>query len=73
MTQTRDEYLTQAKARALKYLDRGDISSALASMGKDMDEHPEFRGIAAQLMPLALIHITTGDIVGARRWIEGFR
>jgi len=69
----RDEYLAKAKKRALAYLDQGDIASALASMGKDMDEHPEFRGIAAQLMPLGLRHIIDGDLEGARRWIVGFR
>ena len=69
----RDEYLAKAKKRALAYLDRGDIAGALAAMGKDMDEHPEFRGIAAQLMPLGLLHIIEGDSEGARRWIVGFR
>lgn len=69
----RESYLQHAKRRALAYLDRGDVSSALASMMKDLLEHEEFKGIASKLTPLGLSIAIDKNISEARRFIVGFR
>jgi hypothetical protein len=69
----RDEYLASCKRRALEYLDRGDVSNAVASMGSDLMKHDDFRGIAEKLMPLGMMCAMQHDVPGARRFIEGFR
>jgi hypothetical protein len=39
---TREEHLAWAKARAIRELEyNGDLAIALASMGSDLDKHPE--------------------------------
>jgi hypothetical protein len=70
---TRDEYLAKAKARALEYLNRGDIENAITSMGIDLNKHEELRGISLSMTPVGLFYIMNHDLDGARRWIEGFR
>jgi len=70
---TRNEYLEWAKKRALEYLDAGDLQNAVASMGSDLNQHEDFKGIVSNLFPLAVIYIADGDSEGVRRWIEGFR
>jgi hypothetical protein len=72
MTRTRDEHLDWAKARALEYLDAGDLANAVSSMGSDLGKHPELKPNAG-LVVYALHLVMRHDRDGVRRWIEGFR
>jgi hypothetical protein len=73
---TREEHLEWCKQRAREYLDRGDLANAVASMGSDMDKHPETRMAGEKmgtLIYVAMFRITEGDVQGVRDWVEGFR
>jgi hypothetical protein len=69
---TRDEHLAWCKERALEYLDRGELASAVASMGSDMTKHPETR-MNEGMTVLGMMYVMQADRQGLRRWIEGFR
>jgi hypothetical protein len=72
----REEHLEWCKQRAREYLDRGELADAVASMGSDMDKHPETRMAGEKmgmLMYVAMIRITAGAARGVREWVEGFR
>jgi hypothetical protein len=69
---TRTEHLAWCKRRALEYLDDGDLANAVASMGSDLDKHPEL-GCNPHLMMLGMRYLMDGDASAVRRWIEGFR
>lgn len=69
---TREEHLAWAKARALEYVDRGELDQALASMGSDLNKHDETRRLNAFVM-FGLPFVMNKDTVGMRRWIRGFR
>jgi hypothetical protein len=68
----RDEHLAWCKQRALEYVDAGNLADAVASMGSDLQKHPEL-GANQYLMMLGLLHVDAGDSLAVRRWIEGFR
>jgi hypothetical protein len=70
---TNDEHLAWCKKRALEYLDRGDVTNAIASMLSDLSKHEETKAIGKSLGPMGLVHAMNRDIAGARRFIEGFR
>jgi hypothetical protein len=72
---TREDHLEWAKARALEYLTKGDLASAIASMGSDLAKHDETRQLAGaqSLMMVGILYATRGDNAGVKRWIEGFR
>jgi hypothetical protein len=73
---TREEHLEWCKQRAREYLDRGELANAVASMGSDMDSHPETRMAGEKmgtLIYVAMFRITEGDVQGVRDWVEGFR
>jgi hypothetical protein len=73
---TREEHLEWCKQRARAYLDRGELADAVASMGSDMDSHPETRMAGEKmgtLIYVAMFRITEGDVQGVREWVEGFR
>lgn len=70
----RAAHLAWCKARALEYLDAGDLANAAASMLSDMSQNP-----ATALGPnlglhwvLAIRCVIDHDEVDLRRWIEGF-
>ena len=70
---TRDEHLAWCKQRALEYVDAGDLQSALASMGSDLNKHPDTANhVGAELGLMLMIsgHLSTQDEM--RRHIEGF-
>jgi len=70
---TRDEHMEWCKQRALEYIDRGDVSSALGSMMSDLGKHEETKDHPAiQLGAMLLLggHLSTAP--DARRFIEGF-
>lgn len=72
MMRTREEHLAWAKQRALEYVDAGDLSYAVASMGSDLDKHPEL-GCNPYLLLIGGLHASERDRASVRRWIEGFR
>jgi hypothetical protein len=67
---TRAEHLQWCKDRALAYLPESP-ADAVASMGSDMGKHPE-TDIPPPVMMLGMMSLTSGDVEGVRRWIEGF-
>jgi hypothetical protein len=60
------------KARALQYLDAGDLINALASMGSDMAKRDDCR-INQYLYLVGMDRAAAGDSEGLRRWIRGFQ
>lgn len=69
---SRAEHLAWCKKRALYYVDRGDLISALTSMTSDLNKHPETQGHAASELGMSLMII--GDLdtpEKMRKWIEG--
>ena len=74
MATDRDLHLERCKQRALAYVARGELLSAVTSMGSDLLKHADFRHPTTDTMLLvgALFEVPKGaDAV--RRWIEGFR
>jgi hypothetical protein len=71
---TRAEHLAWCKERALEYVDRGDLQSALASMASDTSKHPETAGHSGN--ELGLMLMMTGNLSTAaemRHHIEGYQ
>lgn len=70
---TRDEHLAWAKARALEYADQGDATNAMASIGSDLQKHPDTANHAG--IQLGMMMMMSGNLRGreeVRRFIEGF-
>lgn len=72
---TREEHLNWCKRRALEYLDRGDLTNAVSSMGSDLGKHAETRPLVSNpyLLLLGMQYVLSYDVAGARTWIEGFQ
>lgn len=73
-TTTRAEHMRWCKSRALAYVERGDLTNALASFGSDIRKHDETNTDAANAL-LAMEGfrcVMANDAVGMRRLIEGF-
>jgi hypothetical protein len=73
---TWDEHLAWCKQRALEYVDRGELADAIASMGSNLNKHPETKlseSVSASLMAVAKLYIVNHDEEGVRRWVESFR
>lgn len=68
----REDYLAEAKRRALQWLDAGDVRSAIASMMGDLDKRQDTKMNAA-LVAFGMLIATREDAIEARRWIEGWR
>jgi hypothetical protein len=71
---TRDEHLAWCKRRALEYVDHGNLLQAWASMGSDMNKHPETRNHPG--LELGMTLMISGDLSrrdAMRRFIEGFQ
>ena len=70
---TRAGHLAWAKERALEYAERGDVAQAMASLGSDLNKHPETRGHSGmELMMMLAIggHLNSpGEL---QKFIEGF-
>jgi hypothetical protein len=70
---TRAEHMAWAKQRALEYLDRKELVSAIASMLSDLGKHPETeRSVPMGVMLAIMIMVNTRDPAAVRRFIEGF-
>lgn len=73
MSVSRSEHLTWCKERALEYVNMGDNGQAMASMGSDLNKHPDTKDHPG--MEIGLILLMNGDLNGKdamRRFIEGF-
>jgi hypothetical protein len=67
-------HLRWAKDRALEYADRGEMADAMASLGSDLNKHPETKGHGG--VELMMMMATAGqfDRPGElRKFIEGFQ
>lgn len=69
---TRTEHLSWCKQRAHEYLERGDVTNAIASMMSDLDKHPETKVSNPTLMMLGMMSARDNDTQAARRFIDGF-
>jgi hypothetical protein len=70
---TRDEHLTLTKARALEFVDAGDIMNAVSSLGSDLRKHEDTNNPALSgLVAIGMMHVMDGDREAVRRWIEAF-
>lgn len=71
---TRAEHLAWCKERALGYVEKGDLTNALASMSSDIRKHPETdtRAAAVLLSMEGVRCVMNSDAAGMRRLIEGF-
>jgi len=65
----RDEHLERCKERAREYLDAGELSNAVASMGSGP---PELKP-NPHLLLLGTMRVLDGDPAAVRTWVEGFR
>ena len=69
----RNEHVQWCKDRALKYVDKGDLTSAFASMGSDLKKHPDTKNHAGVSLGLTLMisgKLSTQDEM--REFINGF-
>lgn len=69
----RSEHLEWCKKRALEYVDAGDVTNAYASMGSDLNKHPETEGHPA--IQLGMMLMMAGHLSSAaemRKFIDGF-
>jgi hypothetical protein len=74
METTRAEHLAWCKRRALEYCEMGEYEQALASMGSDLNKHPETAGHSAMQIGMIMLmggHLKTRESM--REFIEGFR
>lgn len=71
----RAEHLAWAKQRALEYVDRGDLQTAVISMASDLQKHEAWANsgmvIGMLVTEAAMFEIPKGPHA-VRRWIEGF-
>ena len=73
MTDPRErwDHVAWCKARALQYLDAGDLNGALTSMGSDMAKREDCR-INPHFYAAGMMAVAAGDAAAVRRWVEGF-
>jgi len=69
---TANEHLAWAKARAIKYVECGDLTNAVASMASDLTKHGAFRGAGYQKATLIGSSEISKGAEAVRRWINGF-
>lgn len=70
---TREEHLKWCKERALEYVERGDMTNAMASMASDLKKHDEtanHAGITMGMMMLMGGHLSIPHDM--RKFIDGF-
>ena len=72
--QTREEYVTWCKKRALEYCDIGKPLDAIKSMLSDMNKRDDTRSPAVEQMTMGLLMIgQLRTVAEARKHIEDFR
>jgi hypothetical protein len=67
----RAQHLAWAKARALEYVERGELANAIASLVSDLGKHEALRD-ADMREGVAISAAANGNGAAVRRWIEGF-
>lgn len=73
MTVMRDKHPPWYKRRALKYIDVGDLSNAVASMAFDLKKHPSTDNPALDgPLRIAMMYVTDANKAAVQRWIEAF-
>ena len=70
----REDHLAWAKARAMEYVNRGQLTDAFASLASDFDKHPELAHhphmlVGAQMLVAGLLD----SPMKMSEWIEGWR
>ena len=69
----RAEHLQWAKDRALEYADMGDVANAMASLGSDLNKHPDTKGHGGMMLMMMMATSGQFDRPGElRKFIEGF-
>jgi hypothetical protein len=68
----RDRYVDRCKQRALDYLDRGDLKSAVSSFVNNMDARPDCE-LPLHLEALGVLLWMNKDVQGWRALIEEFK
>jgi hypothetical protein len=68
----RAEHLAWAKTRALTYVDRGDLTNAMASFVSDMRKHPDTADVIDVMGMIGMTAAISGNPNEMRRFIEGF-
>jgi hypothetical protein len=66
-------YLQNAKDKAIRYLDSGQMLEAIFSILKDLEEHPSFKVAVEKMTPYAVFAIRNQDYAAVKRFILGFR
>lgn len=70
---TRKEHMQFCKARATEYVDRGDLSGAVASMLSDLGKHPDTAPlVSGPLGMIGLMEAASGSTARVQRFIDGF-
>lgn len=75
MAMTRAEHLAWAKARALEYVDEGNLNEAFTSFASDLGKHPDLRSALELQTSLGMMQFMAGHLntpQKMREWIEGF-
>ncbi len=70
---TRQAHLDWCKQRALHYARAGDVKNACASMGSDLDKHPETKDHPGARIGFVLLLSGCMSQADCIRWIEGFQ
>jgi hypothetical protein len=68
----RAEHLAWCKRRALEYVERGDLTHAVASMMSDLNKHQETADMGSFFGLLGIQYASTRDACAVRDWIKGF-
>ena len=72
MTGTREEHMAFCKKRALQYLDKGDVSQAIASMLSDLSSHEDTKGVGELMSGIGLMTAMNNNQDEAFKFIDGF-
>jgi hypothetical protein len=71
MVRSREEHVEWAKARAMEYVVVGDFNQAIASMGSDLNKHPETTNHPGMMLGMIeLMGNPTKESI--TRFIQGF-
>jgi hypothetical protein len=73
MEKTRQEHVQWCKDRAMEYVNDGDLQGAFASMGSDLNKHPETANHSA--IQLGIMLMMSGQLSTAgemEKFIDGF-
>jgi hypothetical protein len=70
---TREEHMQWCKARALEYVESGDVQGAFASMASDLSKHPDTANhVGIQLGMMQLMGGMLQTPAQMQKFIEGF-